>query len=157
MKLTISQARRAALVLLGVVLGVAGYIAISDGVFGSGSGTGEVRVATRSLDDGRVEVAVQQRAADADWSARQLPDARFLPADVESGVWRVSSGVPISAADADGSSLLCIVAHGATNDFFWRVVKGLVQTGIDRLGSQRPISAGAGRGATGVADRAVQC
>ena len=126
MKLTISQARRAALVLLGVILGVAGYIAISDGVFGSGHGDGdaEVRVATRSLEDGRVEVAVQQRAGDADWSARQLPDARFLPADVEPGVWRVSSGVPISAADADGSSLLCIVAHGATNDFFWRVVKG---------------------------------
>ena len=124
MSSAVIHARRVALVMLGVILGIAGYIAVSDGVFGSGHGDAEVRVATRSLDDGRVEVAVQQRAADADWSARQLPDARFLSADVEPGTWRVSSGVPISAADADGGSLLCIVTHGATNDFFWRAVKG---------------------------------
>ena len=82
---------------------IAYHFAFSDANADSHDSAGEVRVATRSLDDGRVEVAVQQRPADADWSDRQLPDAHFLPADVEPNVWRVSSGVPISADASDGS------------------------------------------------------
>ena len=117
----IALAGLVALVTAVLTLQLAGNPANADG---HDAGAGEVRVATRSLDDGRVEVAVQQRAGDSEWGARQLPDARFLPADVEPGTWRVSSGVPISAGSAESGPLLCIVAHGTTDDFFWRVVKG---------------------------------
>ena len=102
---------------------IAYHFAFNDANADSHDSAGEVRVATRSLDDGRVEVAVQQRTADADWGDRQLPDARFLPADVEPNVWRVSSGVPISAAAASGP-LFCIAAHGTWDDSFWRYVRG---------------------------------
>ena len=121
-------------------LGMGAYhFAFSGANADSHDSAGEVRVATRSLDDGRVEVAVQQRAADADWGARQLPDARFLPADPETGVWRVSSGVPISVAgasspdsaaspvsvsDADSGPLFCLVSHGVRSDYFWRLLRG---------------------------------
>ena len=117
-------------------LGMGAYhFAFPDANADSDGSAGEVRVATRSLDDGRVEVAVQQRAADADWGARQLPDARFLPADVESGVWRVSSGVPIAgvaagpdspdtAVSAESGPLFCLVSHGVRSDYFWRSLRG---------------------------------
>lgn len=95
---------------------------------------GEIRVAARSLDDGRVEVAVQQRAADADWGNRQLPDARFLPPDAEPDEWRVSSGVPISADDDSGGPLLCIAAHGTGDDNFWRLLRGFSRQSAIHLG-----------------------
>ena len=53
----------------------------------------------KRLDDGRVEVAVQQRDADGGWGELQRPDARFLPADV-SGEWRMSSPVGLTVAAA---------------------------------------------------------
>ena len=130
---------------------IAYHFAFSDANADAHGSGGEVRVATRSLDDGRVEVAVQQRAGSADWGARQLPDARFLPADVEPGVWRVSSSVaalsapepeatasePASDADesanpaerafsiaAEESTLYCLVTHERTGDsYFWNLIR----------------------------------
>ena len=113
---------------------IAYHFAFSDANANSHDSAGEVRVATRSLDDGRVEVAVQQRAADADWGDRHLPDARFLPADVEPNVWRVSSGVPISAADAASGPLYCMIGHGDPTDTFWREVRGYARVAADRFG-----------------------
>ena len=54
--------------------------------------TNEVRIAARRLDDGRTEVALQQRERHA-WSARITPDARFIPADAEPGQWFHSSAL----------------------------------------------------------------
>lgn len=95
---------------------------------------GEVRVAVRNLDDGRVEVAVQQRVDEGSWGDRQLPQARFLPSGVEPGDWRVSSGVPINAADAGSGPLYCMVAHGSVSDTFWREVRGYARLAADRFG-----------------------
>ena len=95
----------------------------------------EVRVATQRLEDGRVEVAVQQRDADGGWGELQRPDARFLAADVI-GEWRSSSPVVVHVAapdampdgamtddamtDADApAALYCVVHHGQAGDPFW--------------------------------------
>ncbi len=56
----------------------------------------EVRVLAKRLDDGRVEVGVQQREGDG-WGERLLPAARFLAADAEANVWRNSSPVAVDA------------------------------------------------------------
>lgn len=118
--------RLCCLVLLGAIGIVAGA------VYAAQSGETEVRVAVQRHDDGRVEVAVQQREADGGWGDRQLPRARFLPADV-TGEWRASSPVSVGvAAMADGgmphgsmpsgdgpAELYCVVHHGAETDPFW--------------------------------------
>ncbi len=61
-----------------------------------GDGGTEVRVSARQLDDGRVEVSVQQRGADGVWGERQRPTARFVPADPPAG-WLNSSSVTLAA------------------------------------------------------------
>ena len=53
----------------------------------------EVRVAAVRLDDGRVEIGVQQRGDDGAWGETQRPELRFLAADSESGKVRYSSPV----------------------------------------------------------------
>lgn len=93
----------------------------------------EVRVGAMRHEDGRVEIAVQQRDADGSWGELQRPSARFLPADV-TGEWRLSSPVGLTITDAmstDGMAddsmadaetsgeLYCIVHHGADSDQFW--------------------------------------
>ena len=93
----------------------------------------EVRVGAMRHEDGRVEIAVQQRDADGSWGELQRPSARFLPADV-TGEWRLSSPVGLTIADAmssdgiadDGMAdaeasgeLYCVVHHGADSDRFW--------------------------------------
>ena len=93
----------------------------------------DVRVGALRHDDGRVEIAVQQRGTDGSWGDLQRPSARFLPADV-TGEWRLSSPVGLTIADAmssdgmadDGMAdaeasgeLYCVVHHGADSDRFW--------------------------------------
>ncbi len=104
----------------------------------------DVRVGAMRHDDGRVEVAVQQRDADGSWGELQRPNARFLPADV-TGEWRSSSplslqtpeamtsddtdampedampedAMPEDAMPEDAAELYCIVHHGADTDRFW--------------------------------------
>lgn len=108
---------------------------IAGAVYAVHHGETEVRVAVQRHDDGRVEIAVQERDADGGWGERQLPPARFLPPDV-TGEWRVSTPVSVGAAHAtDGmmgdqmpegmmpstgtAELYCIVHHGADDDPFW--------------------------------------
>ncbi|MCY3568130.1 MAG: hypothetical protein OXH38_05850 [Chloroflexi bacterium] len=120
-----SRWRLVSLALLGVIGIIAGA------VYAAGHGDAEVRVATMRHDDGRVEVAVQQRDADGGWGERQLPTARFLPPGV-TGEWRVSSPVGVSVAAAtDGmtdsaamstdapAELYCVIHHGSETDPFW--------------------------------------
>ena len=97
----------------------------------------EVRVAARAVDDGRVEVAVQQ-LIEGSWGELRKPTARYVPADAERGAWLTSSNVTLAGTttaaampEAD-DPLFCIVSHGGPDDFFWRVVKGFSkQAAID--------------------------
>ena len=84
--------------LCGFVIGAAVTSLVLLGTVLAGAFEGvEVRVAARQLADGRVEVAIQQRSGDG-WAQRQLPEARFLPADAGAGKWRVSSAVALAGA-----------------------------------------------------------
>lgn len=86
--------------LTGFVLGAFVTAATLVGVWAASSGDAEVRVAARRLDDGRVEVALQQRGPEG-WADRQLPQARFLPAEAPVGAWRSSSAVAIAVAETE--------------------------------------------------------
>ena len=101
--------------LLGIVIGLfIGAIATSL-VWATTGGSAEVRVAVRMVDDGRVEVAVQQRSTDERvqdsesaeqfWSERALPNSRFLAADAEPGRWYVSDGVTIATAEPTATDI----------------------------------------------------
>ncbi|MCY3922756.1 MAG: hypothetical protein OXG27_10240, partial [Chloroflexi bacterium] len=68
-------------------------------VWAATSGDSEVRINARRLDDGRVEVGLQQRN-DKAWWPRQLPQSRFLPADAETGRWLNSTPLSVSVADS---------------------------------------------------------
>ena len=83
--------------------GLAAVAARGDGV--------EVRIAARRLDDGRVEFALQERAADG-WSERVLPSRRFFPADGR-GRWLYSSPVSVGA-EADAPTVVARVIDGDT-------------------------------------------
>ena len=106
----------------------------------------EVRVGAKRHDDGRVEVALQQRDAEGGWGELQRPDARFLPADV-TGEWRMSSPVAVASAmaasDAMGAmpdaptgsdNLYCVIHHGADDDPFWINFDTVVRTNAWELG-----------------------
>ena len=84
--------------LTGFAIGAVVTTATLIGVWAASSGDAEVRVAARRLDDGRVEVAVQQRSPEG-WSERERPEARFLPADAPPGEWRVSGAVAIALSE----------------------------------------------------------
>lgn len=88
-------------------------------VLASGNDAGDARVSVRRLDDGRVEVALQQHTG-AGWQVRQLPERRFLAANAPAGVWRNSSTVALSAVDAEADDMFCLVTHARAGDeTFW--------------------------------------
>ena len=95
---------------MGMAIGAVVTAATLFGVWAASSGEAEVRVAARHVDDGRVEIAVQQRSGDG-WSERQLPAMRFLPADAPAGEWRASSGVVVQTAVADESSAAAVTSQ----------------------------------------------
>ena len=103
--------------------------------------TPDIRVQARALDDGRVEVAVQQRGEDGEWSGRQLPQRRFLSADAPPNRWLSSSAVesttvpPAAAAEAaDEKPLLCVIGHGHLNDYFWAIARSYSERAGRELG-----------------------
>ncbi len=108
--LLIAALAGAVLILLGILL--------SDVTAGDG-GDGDVRLSARRLDDGRVELALQERS-DGQWSARQHPEARFLPTDADAGVWHASSPLRVAASRLLDGALGCVVHHGNPGDPFWR-------------------------------------
>ena len=125
------------------VAGAVVMAAALGGVLALSGGEAEVRIGARQLDDGRVEVAVQQRGEDG-WSETQLPNARFLRTDAEPGRWYWSNGVAISASDADLSvaapapepELFCLVTHGRPGDeAFW---VDLFETGANVWDARQP-------------------
>ncbi len=85
--------RNLILLALGALIGSAAL----GGVWAVGHGNEdeglEVRVAAVRLDDGRVEIGVQQRGDDGAWGQTQRPELRFLAADSETDKVRYSSPV----------------------------------------------------------------
>ena len=77
---------------LGVLIGAAALGA----VWASQNGDGpEVRVSAERLEDGRVEIGLQQRGDDGQWSEIERPTRRFLAPDAPSGQVKFSSPVQI--------------------------------------------------------------
>lgn len=101
-------------------------------VWAATSGDVEVRINARRLDDGRVEVGLQQRG-DSDWANRHLPDARFLPPDAELGRWLNSSPINLMVSDSTdignlpealGIGFLCMVTHEQPGqEAFWNGIR----------------------------------
>ena len=83
--------------LLVVIAVLAGVAALSVGVVVATShNSTEVRIAAKRLDDGRIEVALQQRELDGSWGDRILPTRRFVPASGHEGRWLTSSPLEVA-------------------------------------------------------------
>lgn len=109
------QRQRILYILVGLIVGA---IATSV-VWATTGGTAEVRIAARILDDGRFEVGLQHRDAEAvDWSEVQRPDQRYLAPDAERNQWRFSSTltVDVAAPEAVASDLEAVPEAGAEDD-----------------------------------------
>ncbi len=128
---------------------VAGFVvaAITLGLAMAAGGDDELRVQARRLDDGRVEVAIQQSAG-GEWGERSLPDSRFLPADAAPGRWHSSSAVALAPTESDQAAtetvaesedeLWCLVTHEHPGDeAFWNTVRRAASSrrwSVDGLG-----------------------
>lgn len=77
-------------------------------VWAATQGVTEVRLAARMLEDGRVEVALQQRSAEVldpetgqlAWDDRVLPSARFVASDATPNRWYLSSPFELTVPEA---------------------------------------------------------
>lgn len=67
------------------------------------TGTPNVRIVARLLDNGKIEFGLQQVLHDRTWGDRVFPRARLFPATTSVGRWLVSSAITLSAADSDDS------------------------------------------------------
>ena len=76
--------RPIALLVLGILIGAAAIGAVAATSSGS-DGAVEVRIIAEPLEDGRVEVGLQQRQGDGEWGETENPPLRFVPADAEIG------------------------------------------------------------------------
>ena len=107
-----SKLKLGAMLLLAFMIGGAAV----GGVFAAMHSGEEVRVAAQRLEDGRVEVAVQQKQADGSWGERLLPELRFVPAAAPTGSWLVSSAVqtiaPQSAMTGDSATAEAVQDDG---------------------------------------------
>ena len=114
--------------LLAVIVVVAGLAALSVGVVVATShNSTEVRIAAKRLDDGRIEVALQQRELDGSWGDRLLPTRRFVPASGHEGRWLTSSPVQVALPSAAPGALLSVsglaVADGPPS---WRTLQHVI-------------------------------
>ncbi len=108
--------------LIGLVLGAIALGAVQAAI----SVTSDVRIGVKRLDDGRVEVKLQQLDEEA-WVDLDAADARFLPTDAEVDRWRYSSSIavvgtvetePVVRADPP---VMCVHGHAhPRDDRFWR-------------------------------------
>ena len=71
-----------------------------------------LRILARHLEDGRFEVALQERNEAGEWGERILPTQRFVHAQSAPGRWLASSPVTVGA---DGGSAVRIVARRHTD------------------------------------------
>lgn len=66
----------------------------------SDSGSAELRLSARRAADGSVELGLQRRMGE-DWSARILPDGRFLPADAAVDEWFDSASFTLGEVEGE--------------------------------------------------------
>ncbi len=89
--------------------------------------TSEVRIGARLLDDGRVEVGLQQQQ-DSSWVSLEAPASRFLPPTAERGEWHYSTGIAVTGTIADEPvvivrrpPVMCVLGHAhPADDRFWQ-------------------------------------
>ncbi|MXX31039.1 MAG: substrate-binding domain-containing protein [Chloroflexi bacterium] len=128
------------LLVAGMVLG-----AIALGIVQAATSvTSDVRIGARLLDDGRVEVGLQQQQ-DGEWVGLEPPSSRFLPPTATRGEWHYSNEIAVTGVTQDEATVvivrrppvMCVLGHAyPADDRFWqwtlatsRVVG--IQYGID--------------------------
>ena len=89
------------------------------------SATSEVRVGARLLDDGRVEVGLQQLQEDGSWADLEAPSSRFLPPNATVGEWRHSNEISVTAVVEEeivrDPPIMCVLGHAyPVDDRFWQ-------------------------------------
>ncbi len=110
-----------------IITVIAGYALFGGATAHPESDGATVRISALKADNGAVRVALQQQDRGGQWSARQHPDLNTVGVAAPTGVWLNSSALQLvtpGAASVREGPLFCIVAHGASNDYFWRVVRG---------------------------------
>ena len=81
--------------ILGLLAVLVGSIALA-----TTSSETDVRISARQLEDGRVEVGLQQRV-DGEWGERALPRSRYFPADATVNRWLNSTPMIVSVIATD--------------------------------------------------------
>lgn len=104
MRLNTTQATQRVLWLtLAVLLGCCGLLVTAGHAHGQSSSI-EVRILAQRLDDGRTELALQQRESDDSWSEPLSPRTRIFPATARVGRWLLTSGLLIGSAGSTMSA-----------------------------------------------------
>lgn len=95
--------------MVGILIGLVIGASATGLIWATSGGSAEVRVVARKLDDGRVEVALQQRTVDPQaqlegldgpgWGDRLSPGLRFIPSDATVNRWYSSSSVTIEVEE----------------------------------------------------------
>ena len=121
-----------------IAAAVAGGMLISQFALGGasaqsegGTHAGEVRIAALTHENGRVEVALQQREANGEWGARQRPALRFVADDAPAGRWLHSSPLALTPPD---DHFYCLIGHGRADDYFWAQLDRYSKLAAQRLG-----------------------
>lgn len=107
--------------IVGLVLGAIALGAVQAAI----SVNSEVRIGVKRLDDGRVEVKLQQ-LEDEDWVDLENADRRFLPPNAELDRWKYSSSIDVVATIETPPvvvrqpPVMCVVGHAhPRDDRFW--------------------------------------
>ena len=93
--MSLDRIRKIAATALALVV-LATVLALATSTAGAQEDEAEVRIAARRLDDGQLEVALQQRTDDS-WGERLQPERRLVPADPATGRWLNSSALVIES------------------------------------------------------------
>lgn len=108
--------------LIGLVLGAIALGAVHAAI----SVTSEVRIGVKRLDDGRVEVKLQQLDEES-WVDLDAAAARFLPVDADVDRWRYSSSIEVvgtvetEPVVLSEPPVMCVHGHAhPRDDRFWR-------------------------------------
>ncbi len=78
---------------LGILIGATALGAVWAATSDSSDSEAEVRISAERLDDGRIEVGLQQRGDDGDWGDTRFPPRRFLETETPVGETRYSTGI----------------------------------------------------------------
>ena len=116
--------------VIGLVIGAIALGAVQAAI----SVTSEVRIGVRRLDDGRIEVGLQQMTEEAGWRDLETAPARFLPEDADIDQWRYSTAIEVTATVEEEvvaeesvvvvqprRPVMCVLGHAyPAEDRFWQ-------------------------------------